>query len=100
LCRKLLSDLSSLFPNASQEDWDSLLLPKKADITVHKLASSSTLIYSIANIPLFFDITGKGDFYPTIHALVKVPHLMKVLFVNSYTSHYLLAGAGIEKLGN
>jgi predicted ribosome-associated RNA-binding protein Tma20 len=43
----------------------SILFPPKEDVTQVKISGSHTLIYVVKKQPLFFDLDGRGDFYPT-----------------------------------
>lgn len=63
--KKLKESLVKEFPEISREDLDTLIPIKGDDIYVHKVLGTRILVYANGKDPLFFDMNGKGDFYPT-----------------------------------
>ena len=41
------------------------LIPPKFDVEVAKIAGSRTVIYLVEENPLFIDLDGRNDFFPT-----------------------------------
>ena len=60
--KKLCADLKKLY-----DDQSVTLLLEKGDpaITSDKISGSKMLVYSIDNVPLFVDSTGKGALFPS-----------------------------------
>lgn len=60
--KKLRQDLAALFDPTSV---DILLGKPEAEIFCDKLSGSKTLIFTLNDIPIFVDATGKGTYFPT-----------------------------------
>eukprot|EP01027_Heterolobosea_sp_BB2_P014120 GEZU01020325.1.p1 GENE.GEZU01020325.1~~GEZU01020325.1.p1 ORF type:complete len:219 (-),score=53.87 GEZU01020325.1:74-730(-) len=72
-----------------------LLIPAKEDVTVLRLPGH-ILVYCVGNnpqIPVFFDLNGKGDLFPTLYSMWKVPHILIPFVTHSPVSEYILGGA-------
>ena len=105
--KKLKSDLLkqfslSVLPSSScrgiTEESLAILFPPKCSITLTKF-TSRTLVYSVDSVPLFFDVNGRCDFYPTIFALWKVPTLLPQVVIHSPVSTFVLRGADLMAPG-
>eukprot|EP00601_Ochromonadales_sp_CCMP2298_P016712 CAMPEP_0173239742 /NCGR_PEP_ID=MMETSP1142-20121109/13384_1 /TAXON_ID=483371 /ORGANISM="non described non described, Strain CCMP2298" /LENGTH=147 /DNA_ID=CAMNT_0014170795 /DNA_START=201 /DNA_END=640 /DNA_ORIENTATION=+ len=70
------------------------LIPNKADITQTKLASR-TILYSLNNTPLLFDLQGRNDLHPALPFLWAFPDSLPCLVVHSMVSQYVLRGADV-----
>jgi predicted ribosome-associated RNA-binding protein Tma20 len=84
---------SSATMTLSIEDCQNLL-PEKGNVTVTKLISK-TLVYSVDNIPYFFDALGRNDLYPTIFSLFKYPSMLRSIVIYEPVAEYLLNGADL-----
>lgn len=62
--RKLRDSLLRNFPD-TKDDQLSIVLPAKEDVVMQKISGTHMLLYLVANNPIFFDLDGKGDYYPT-----------------------------------
>lgn len=94
--KKLRRTAKLRFPQASDEDIDAIL-PPKVEITVAKYPSR-TLVYGIeGELPMIFDIDGRGhELFPTVYALWKVPDLLPAFTLKGgEVSHYILGGADL-----
>ncbi|KAK1617564.1 hypothetical protein QYE76_023081 [Lolium multiflorum] len=94
--KKLRRTAKLRFPQASDEDIDAIL-PPKVEITVAKYPSR-TLVYGIeGELPMIFDIDGRGhELFPTVYALWKVPDLLPAFTLKGgEVSHYILVGADL-----
>jgi translation initiation factor 2D len=67
---------------------------KKVTVSVMKLASR-TLIYSVNDIPMFYDKEGRNDLYPTIFFLWRFPHTLRNIIIHSPVSDFILNGADL-----
>jgi len=108
--KKLKNDVLKQFPYHSStgcgltEESLTVIFPPKCSVSCTKL-TSRTLIYSVDDVPYFFDVNGRCDLYPTVFGLWKVPHLMPQVVIHSPVSTFVLRGAdlmapGIYKLDN
>lgn len=94
--KKLRRTAKQRFPQASDDDLDAIL-PPKVEITVAKYPSR-VLVYGIeGELPMLFDIDGRGhELFPTVYALWKVPHLLPAFTLKGgEVSHYILGGADL-----
>eukprot|EP00667_Euglena_gracilis_P003909 EG_transcript_3923 len=82
------------FPALQDEALLQLLLPAKEDVTLHKV-DAHLLYYSVGGVPLFFDISGRLDLFPTVYAMWKAPQLCPALYVGSPVSGFLLGDADL-----
>jgi hypothetical protein len=62
--RKLRDAVLKSFPRIKESDLDSIL-PLKEEISFHKISGTHTLLYVCLGNPVFFDVDGKGDLFPT-----------------------------------
>ena len=60
-----------------------------------KVANSHTIIYQIDGIPYFFDVDGRGNYYPSVYCLWKFPKLMETRIVQPNAFQFLLRGADL-----
>ncbi len=60
--KKLISDLSKFF---DVESVKALIEKNDPIVTSNKLSGSKMLIYTIGDVPIFADATGKGDLFPS-----------------------------------
>lgn len=94
--KKLRRTAKLRFPQVSDEDLDAIL-PPKVEITVTKYPSR-TLVYGIeGELPMIFDIDGRGhELFPTVYALWKVPDLLPAFTLKGgEVSHFILGGADL-----
>lgn len=94
--KKLRRTAKQRFPQASDDDLDAIL-PPKVEITVAKYPSR-TLVYGIeGELPMLFDIDGRGhELFPTVYALWKVPYLLPAFTLKGgEVSHFILGGADL-----
>lgn len=74
------------------EDLLNTVLPNKANVTAIKLANR-TLLYSIDDVVLFFDVEGRNILFPTVHALWRCPGFLRTFTCHGPASRYILRGA-------
>jgi translation initiation factor 2D len=94
--KKLKKTLEKRF-GASEDDVD-LLIPKKSELSLAKVASPSRVHIVIADgHPIVYDVSGKGDFHLTVFALWRVPTLLgpPIALVGAPVSRYILQGADL-----
>ena len=88
--RKLRDNLLRNFPNIKEDELNQVL-PIKEDIMMQKISGSHMLLYLVDNNPLFFDLDGRGDFYPTCmypQSLFTPPFTSNSLFfLSSFSRH-------------
>ncbi|ACO65479.1 predicted protein [Micromonas commoda] len=74
--KKLRKQIVAAFPCAGEDDAMALV-PKKAELSLQKLAAPSrTQIYVGDGQPVFYDTSGKGDLFPTVFALWRAPGML------------------------
>lgn len=91
--RKLKVDIMQQFPYFN-DDILLLTIPNKSQVEIIKLATR-TLIYLIDGVPLFFDVCGRNNLFPTVFLLWKFPTSIKTFVIYSPVSEYLLNGADL-----
>lgn len=95
--KTLQSTLQALFPTY---DW-SLFFAQQPQLHLAKLSGSKSKLYSLQEegseglIPAFVDRTGKGEVFPTLFVLWKVPEAVRAVEVGSGVSPYLMNGADL-----
>lgn len=62
--RKLRDNLLRNFPDIKEDDLN-IVIPPKEDVMMQKVAGTHMLIYMVGNNPVFFDLDGRGDYFPT-----------------------------------
>ena len=67
---------------------------KKVTISVMKLATR-TLIYSVNDIPMFYDKEGRNVLYPSIFFLWRFPHTLRNVIIHSPVSDFVMNGADL-----
>ena len=95
--KKLRKQIVAAFPCASEDDAMALV-PKKAELSLQKLAAPSrTQIYVGDGQPVFYDTSGKGDLFPTVFALWRAPGMLgePVSVVGAPVSKFLISGADL-----
>ncbi len=118
--KKLKDSLLKAYPHVTSEEFDSVLGGSKDNLALGKISGTYTLIYLLQGQPLFFDLDGRGDFYPTgigcfhcnytsgvfllwltnlflflsVYTLWKIPHLLPTLTVHPHVFKYISGGAG------
>lgn len=90
--RNLRSEIAKQF-HVTEEDICSIIEPK-ASISCTKLASK-TLLYSVDNVPLFFDANSRNALFPTVFALWKCPSMLRHFVIHEHVSHFVLKGADL-----
>ena len=95
--KKLRKQIVAAFPCAGEDDAMALV-PKKAELSLQKLAAPSrTQIYVGDGQPVFYDTSGKGDLFPTVFALWRAPGMLgePVSVVGAPVSKFLISGADL-----
>ena len=80
------------------EDVLDLLLPPKAgELELAKLPAPSRItIYLLDRVPVIIDVSGKGDFIPTVFGLWQAPQLLPQLTLkHPAVSQYIVGGADL-----
>jgi translation initiation factor 2D len=95
--RKLKKDLIDAYPSLTDAQIGDMLM-EKGNVTITKLASKS-LVYSMENIPYFFDLEGRNNFWPTVFALWRAPHILRNVVIHPPVSSYILKGADLMAPG-
>lgn len=71
------------------------ILPEKGNV-IHTKLMNKTLVYSVLDIPYFFDLYGRNDFYPTIFTLFQYPSILRhTIVIYEPVAEYLLNGADL-----
>ena len=91
--RTLKADIAKLFPRLSENEI-SEIFPNKESISITKLANK-TIVYSLKDIPLFYDYLDRRNIFPSIYALWKFPHTLRNIVIHSGVSEYVLRGADL-----
>jgi len=95
--KKLRKQIVAAFPCAGEDDAMALV-PKKAELSLQKLAAPSrTQIYVGDGQPVFYDTSGKGDLFPTVFALWRAPGMLgePVSVLGAPVSKFLISGADL-----
>lgn len=95
--RKLKKDVLDAYPALTDEHIGDMLV-EKGNVTITKLASK-TLVYSMDNVPYFFDLEGRNNYWPTIFALWRVPGMLRNIIIHPPVSGYILKGADLMAPG-
>jgi predicted ribosome-associated RNA-binding protein Tma20 len=93
LRQSVLTAIATTTTALSTEECQNLL-PEKGNVTVTKLISK-TLVYSVDNIPYFFDALGRSDLYPTIFSLFRYPEMLRSIVIYEPVAEFLLNGADL-----
>jgi hypothetical protein len=93
--KKLRRALQQAF-GASEEALDALL-PPKGSLSVSKVSPPSRAsVYSSDGVPLLVDLSGKGDFLPSLFALWRAPNLLPQLALrHADVAAFLMGGADL-----
>ncbi|KAL9262441.1 Eukaryotic translation initiation factor 2D-like protein [Drosera capensis] len=94
--KKLRRKVKEKFPRASDADID-VILPPKVEITVTKL-QNRVVVYGVeGDLPMIFDIDGRGSgLHPTVYALWKVPNLLPYFTLKGgEVSRFIIGGADL-----
>jgi hypothetical protein len=94
--RQLKADILKAFPILQAQDLE-LLMPSKQDLYSATLAGPTkmTIYLSSSKEPLFFDLKGNGDLYPSVYALWILPVFLPTFTILPETFHFIQGGAGI-----
>eukprot|EP00873_Tetraselmis_striata_P016277 jgi/Tetstr1/436541/TSEL_002696.t1 len=88
--------LQKAFPGAAEEDLLAVLPAKDGELSLGKVQSSRTQIYLLDEQPIFVDVSGKGDFFPTVFALWRAPALLPAVTVkHPAVTTYVVGGADL-----
>lgn len=93
--RKKLRGLIVARFGTTEGEVDDVLLPRGSETTLLSLKGSKTQVYFSQGEPLFFDVDGSGDLFPTCYALEKVSNLVPSFLIHSNVSEYILKGADL-----
>jgi len=81
--------------------FDSILSPKEKLIKV-RLAGSHTIIYQETKEngrengdPLFIDLEGRSEFFPTVYTLWRAPNLLRKFTIHAGVLNYIQSGADL-----
>lgn len=91
--RSLKAEILLQFPRLS-EDQISEIIAKKSNLSQTKLASR-TIVYSVDDVPFFFDKEGRNNLYPTVFTLWRFPEAMRTYVVHAPVSEFVLNGADL-----
>eukprot|EP01023_Acetabularia_acetabulum_P045671 TRINITY_DN4640_c0_g1_i3.p1 TRINITY_DN4640_c0_g1~~TRINITY_DN4640_c0_g1_i3.p1 ORF type:complete len:602 (+),score=116.35 TRINITY_DN4640_c0_g1_i3:61-1866(+) len=94
--KKLRKQLQQALKRLSQDDEaiDLIIPAKNGEVTVGKFGRMQ--VYLLDGQPILVDTSGKGDFFPTVFALWKVPDLVPVIHVkHPAVSQYVVGGADL-----
>jgi translation initiation factor 2D len=91
--RKFRSEILASFPLLNEAEITELI-PNKCDLSVIKLATK-TLIYNLDNIPVFYDLLGRNNLFPTIYTLWRYKNCLRKVIIFSPVSEYLMRGADL-----
>ena len=80
--------------NMSNIDTTELIGNGKGSVTLTKLADR-TLLYSVNDVVLFFDVNARNQIYPTIFTLSKYPSALRQIIIHSPVSSFILRGADL-----
>jgi translation initiation factor 2D len=95
--RLLRQRLATLYPASWAADHPvnfQEILPEKGNVSIIKLMTK-TLVYSVDQIPYFFDLFDRNDLYPTIFALFRFPSMLRPIIIYEPVSEFLLNGADL-----
>eukprot|EP00753_Platysulcus_tardus_P022779 PLAT9989.1.p1 GENE.PLAT9989.1~~PLAT9989.1.p1 ORF type:complete len:743 (-),score=413.85 PLAT9989.1:44-2233(-) len=87
------------FPSIADDTLSALLPGKKVEAV--RLSGSRIIVYveKVHDQPVFFDVDGRGDIYPTTFALWRFPDLLPHLAIPGRTSGFLVKGADLMMPG-
>ena len=95
--KTLQASLQALFPTF---DW-ALFFPTVPLIHLSKVSGSKAKLYSLQEeggeglVPAFVDRTGKGEVFPTLFVLWRVPESVRAVEIGSQVSPFLMNGADL-----
>jgi translation initiation factor 2D len=92
--RQLKAEIIKAFPKLTNEDLE-VLMPSKQDLYSATVSGSKMVIYlSASKEPLFFDMRGSGDVFPTVYAMWILPVFLPTFVIQPETFHFIQGGAG------
>jgi predicted ribosome-associated RNA-binding protein Tma20/translation initiation factor 1 (eIF-1/SUI1) len=91
--KTLKAEVLKQFP-AVTEDEINALLPNKVNLTSIKLVDR-TILYTVDDVILFFDVNGRNNLYPSIVTMWKIPHIVKTMVTHGPVSRNLIRGADL-----
>eukprot|EP01012_Entosiphon_sulcatum_P059840 TRINITY_DN8445_c0_g1_i1.p1 TRINITY_DN8445_c0_g1~~TRINITY_DN8445_c0_g1_i1.p1 ORF type:complete len:677 (+),score=190.98 TRINITY_DN8445_c0_g1_i1:125-2155(+) len=92
--KQLKRALQEQYPALRDEQLLQRLFPAKEEVTQHKI-DSHLIIYTVGDLPVVFDVSGKYDLYPTVFALWQVPNLCPHFTVPAQVSKFVLNQADL-----
>jgi translation initiation factor 2D len=93
--RQLKLDIVKAFPLLTVEDLE-VLMPSKQDMYTATISGTKMIIYlSASKEPLFFDLRGNGDLFPTVYAMWILPVFLPTFVIQPETFHFIQGGAGM-----
>jgi translation initiation factor 2D len=95
--RTLLTEVLKQYPSLTEEVLHDVI-PKKASITVAKLASR-TLVYIVDSVPMLFDKDDRNQLFPTVFMLWRLPSMMRQVLIRDQVSGFVLKGADLMLAG-
>jgi len=108
--RKLLSVLNEIFPNTSLEELNEKLVSSKEKIQKIKISDSHVIFYQkqpstksgsdsegmqMGGNPLVIDIDGRGNLFPTVYALMKIPCMLSSFVIDPRVFQFIEGGADL-----
>jgi len=90
--KKLIAELSKYY---DAECLSSLLGKNTEVITLNKVQGSKMQLYIAGDTPILFDVSGKGDIYPTLYTILLYPNLVPFLEVNTGVESFIFGGANL-----
>ncbi|KAL1130204.1 hypothetical protein AAG570_013142 [Ranatra chinensis] len=93
--KKLKFELTSQFPNLTEDDLNTLL-PSKTPVFSLKIVTNSgetVIIYTAQKLPLVFEID--KVMYPSVYMLWELPNLVSTLSTNEYVAQKITEGADL-----
>ena len=91
--RSFKSSLLQQLQNISEDELNAVI-PNKASITLTKLATK-TLLYSIENVVIAFDVGGRGSLFPALSFVWKFPLALPCFTIHSAVSEFVMKGADL-----
>jgi len=92
--KNLKAQVLDQYPAIEEKVLEEVLLTSE-QVKVEKLDNRS-LIYHVGDEPpIFFDAEGRGEIYPTLYTLWKLPYIMPELTIHPPVSKFVLNGADL-----
>lgn len=84
--------------NATEEEIGTIV-PSKAPMTLLKLSNKAHVYMLDGGNPVAFDPEGRGELYPSLYVLWRLPHMLKPLYTHSEVTPKVLSGADLMMPG-